>query len=69
MVKKLELQNKNIEELKNILIDLRKESLNMRFQKASGQFENTANIRYVKRNIARIKTFLVLKNISKVNHK
>lgn len=69
MVKKLELQNKNIEELKNILIDLRKESLNMRFQKASGQFENTANIRYVKRNIARIKTFLVLKNIYKVNHK
>lgn len=62
MVNSLNLKSKNITELKNVLIDLRKESLNMRFQKASGNIENTAKIRQLKRNIARVKTLLALKS-------
>ncbi len=36
--------------------DFRKESLNLRFQKASGQLENTVRISIVKKEIARLKT-------------
>ena len=37
---------------------LKKEQFNLRFQKASGQLENTARVRQVRRGIARIKTLL-----------
>ena len=37
---------------------LKKEQFNLRFQKASGQLENTARVRQVRRDIARIKTLL-----------
>jgi|TARA_B100000530_G_scaffold248331_1_gene163035 large subunit ribosomal protein L29 len=40
---------------------LRKESLNLRFQKSSGQLEKTARIRLVKKQIARLKTALTMK--------
>jgi large subunit ribosomal protein L29 len=39
-------------------MDLRKERFNLRFQKASGQLENTARARQVRRDIARVKTIL-----------
>lgn len=38
------------------LVKLRKEQFNLRFQRATGQLENTARIRVVRRDIARIKT-------------
>ncbi len=38
------------------LIKLKKEQLNLRFQKASGQLENTSRVRTVRRLIAQIKT-------------
>lgn len=53
-----ELRNKSQENLKKTLLELRKESFNIRFQRASGQFENTARIREVRRTIARIKTII-----------
>ncbi|WP_033067182.1 50S ribosomal protein L29 [Thalassospira australica] len=53
-----DLRAKSADELKQMLLDLRKESFNMRFQQASGQFENTARVRQVRRDIARIKTLL-----------
>ena len=53
-----DLRAKSADELKQLLLDLRKESVNMRFQQASGQFENTARVRQVRRDIARIKTLL-----------
>ena len=53
-----DLRAKSADELKQMLLDLRKESFNMRFQQASGQFENTAQVRMVRRDIARIKTLL-----------
>ena len=44
--------------LKDKMSVLRKESLNLRFQKSSGQLEKTARISVVKKQIARIKTVL-----------
>ncbi len=51
-----DLRQKTDDELKAQLLDLRKEQFNLRFQAASGQLENTAQVREVRRNIARIKT-------------
>jgi large subunit ribosomal protein L29 len=53
-----QLLGKSADELKDELIGLRKESFNLRFQRASGQLENTARVRQVRRDIARIKTVL-----------
>lgn len=53
-----ELRQKSDDELKSQLIDLRKEQFNLRFQAAGGQLENTARVRQVRRDIARIKTLL-----------
>ncbi|AUG54954.1 MULTISPECIES: 50S ribosomal protein L29 [Thalassospira] len=57
-MKVADLRAKSADELKEMLLDLRKESFNMRFQQATGQFENTARVRQVRRDIARIKTLL-----------
>ena len=55
----------SVSDLKNKIADLRKESLNLRFQKSSGQLEKTARIRAVRRQIARIKTVLNNKEVRK----
>jgi large subunit ribosomal protein L29 len=44
------------DQLKDELIRLKKEQFNLRFQKATGQLENTARVRQVRRDIARLKT-------------
>ena len=59
-----ELKNKTIDQLKSILIDLKKESFNLRFQKANGQLENTARVRVVRRSVARVIT--LINNKSKI---
>ena len=46
------------DELQDKVTDLKKEAFNLRFQKASGQLENTARERQVRRDIARVKTVL-----------
>ena len=53
-----DIRDKSIEELGEELQKLKKESFNLRFQKASGQLENTARVRFVRRTIARILTVL-----------
>ena len=53
-----ELRGKTQDQLKEQLLDLKKEQFNLRFQQASGQLENTARVREVRRDIARIKTVL-----------
>mgnify|MGYP003950906759 CR=1 FL=1 len=53
-----ELRGKTKDQLGDQLIDLRKEQFNLRFQRASGQLENTARMRQIRRDIARIKTVL-----------
>ena len=57
-MKAADLRTKTLDELTDELRDLKKESLNLRFQKASGQLEATARIRTVRRDIARIRTVL-----------
>ncbi len=47
------------DELQDKVTDLKKEAFNLRFQKASGQLENTARERQVRRDIARVKTVLL----------
>ncbi len=46
------------DQLKDQIASLRKEAFNLRFQAASGQLENTARTREVRRDIARIKTIM-----------
>ena len=58
MSKIADLRQKSDDELKDQLIDWRKEQFNLRFQAASGQLENTARFRELRRDIARIKTLL-----------
>ncbi|WP_420347527.1 50S ribosomal protein L29 [Pelagibius sp.] len=53
-----DLRTKSVDELKESLVNLRKEQFNLRFQQASGQLENTARVRQVRRDISRIKTIL-----------
>ena len=53
-----DLRLKTDDELKDNLVNLRKEAFNLRFQAASGQLENTARVGQVRRDIARIKTVL-----------
>ncbi|WP_270508190.1 50S ribosomal protein L29 [Lactobacillus gasseri] len=43
----------------------KEELFNLRFQQATGQLENTARLRQVRKNIARIKTILTEKELSK----
>ena len=53
-----ELRTKSADQLTERLLELKKEQFNLRFQKASGQLENTARVRQVRREIATIKTVL-----------
>ena len=57
-MKAAELRGRTGDQLREQLLDLKKEQFNLRFQKASGQLENTARVRQVRRDIARIKTIL-----------
>jgi large subunit ribosomal protein L29 len=56
MMKAGDVRAKTDDELQQQIDDLAKEEFNLRFQKASGQLENTARVRQVRRDIARIKT-------------
>ena len=57
-MKARDLRTKSDDELKEDLTRLHKESFNLRFQAASGQLENTARKRQVRREIARNKTIM-----------
>lgn len=51
-----DLRAMSLDQLDDQLAKLKKEQFNLRFQAASGQLENTARIRVVRREIARVKT-------------
>jgi large subunit ribosomal protein L29 len=57
-MKAADVRAKTADELTTQLGELQKEAFNLRFQRASGQLENTARVRQVRRDIARIKTIL-----------
>ncbi len=53
-----ELRAKTPDQLREELANLKKEAFNLRFQQATGQLENTARMRAVRRDVARVKTVL-----------
>ena len=55
-MKAADLRVMTVDQLGDELIKLKKERFNLRFQRASGQLENTARVRQVRRDIARIET-------------
>ena len=55
-MKMSEIKDLTADQLSDELLKLKKEQLNLRFQQASGQWENTARMREVRRTIARLKT-------------
>jgi large subunit ribosomal protein L29 len=55
-MKAQEIRHMTLDELDDQLAKLKKEQFNLRFQRASGQLENTARVREVRRDIARVKT-------------
>ena len=57
-----DLRTKTQDELTDQLQELKKEALNLRFQRASGQLEATARIRQVRREIARVRTVIGERN-------
>ena len=57
-MKASDIRSRTDDELSEEVDTLSKEIFNLRFQRASGQLENTARVRQVRRNIARIKTIL-----------
>ena len=57
-MKAADLRARSVDELTEEIDTLGKEIFNLRFQRASGQLENTARVRQVRRDIARIKTIL-----------
>jgi large subunit ribosomal protein L29 len=56
-----ELRGMTPDQLDDQLVKLKKEQFNLRFQRASGQLENTSRVREVRRDIARLKTVQVAK--------
>jgi large subunit ribosomal protein L29 len=56
MTKVSDVRAKSADELQAMLLDLRKEQFNLRFQRATGQLESTNRIKAVRRDIARVKT-------------
>lgn len=58
MDKASDLRAMSPDQLNEKLVTLKKEQFNLRFQKASGQLENTTRVRLVRRGIAQVKTVL-----------
>jgi large subunit ribosomal protein L29 len=69
MTKIADIRAKSPDELAGMLIDLRKEQFNLRFQRATGQLEATGRIRSVRRDIARVKTILAERERAATNPK
>jgi large subunit ribosomal protein L29 len=64
--KSSDIRAKTPDELGTLLLNLRKEQFNLRFQRATGQQEGVARVREVRRDIARVKTILAEKQRSAV---
>lgn len=51
-----DLKTMSVDQLSDELLKLKKEQFNLRFQRATGQLENTARVRTVRKDVARVKT-------------
>ena len=63
-MKATDVRAKTLDELGTELEGLKKEQFNLRFQRATGQLENTARVRQVRRDIARIQTIMREKRVA-----
>ncbi|MBR9827459.1 MAG: 50S ribosomal protein L29 [Oceanospirillales bacterium] len=64
-MKATELRGKSVEELQQALLGLLKDQFNLRMQKATGQLAQTHLLGQVRRDIARVKTLLNEKQVTK----
>lgn len=55
-MKAADIKTMSIDQIDDEVLKLKKEQFNLRFQRATGQLENTARVREVRRDIARLKT-------------
>jgi large subunit ribosomal protein L29 len=62
--KATDVRAKTSDELSTLLLDLRKEQFNLRFQRATGQTEGVGRVKQVRREIARVKTIMAEKQRS-----
>ena len=67
MTKPFDIRAKSTDQLDTMLIDLRREQFNLRFQRATGQNEGLSRVKQVRRDIARVKTILAEKKSSAVS--
>jgi large subunit ribosomal protein L29 len=67
MTKPVDIRAKSADQLDTMLIDLRREQFNLRFQRATGQNEGQSRVKQVRRDIARVKTILAEKKASAVS--
>ncbi|EFO29184.1 ribosomal protein L29 [Roseibium sp. TrichSKD4] len=63
-MKASDVRAKTLDELRTELEGLKKEQFNLRFQKATGQLENTGRVRQIRRDIARIETIMREKRVA-----
>ena len=62
-MKAQDLRTMTVDQLDDELVKLKKEQFNLRFQRATGQLENTSRVRDVRRDIARIRTVATTKRM------
>lgn len=60
-----EIRGKTADELKQLLLTLKKEAFNLRFQRANGELENTSRVKHVRKDIAKVNT--ILKELGRKN--
>jgi large subunit ribosomal protein L29 len=68
-IKADDLRAMTLDQLEDEALKLKKEQFNLRFQRATGQLENTSRVRVVRRDIARIKTIATLKRAAQTKSK
>jgi large subunit ribosomal protein L29 len=62
-MKATDIKTMTVDQIDDEVLKLKKEQFNLRFQRATGQLENTARVREVRRDIARLKTVARLKRV------
>jgi len=60
-MKAADVRSLTLDQIDDEVLKLKKEQFNLRFQRATGQLENTARVRVIRRDIARLKTIATQK--------
>jgi len=68
-MKAVDIKTMTVDQIDDEVLKLKKEQFNLRFQRATGQLENTSRVREVRRDIARLKTVARQKRVPKTASK